>query len=136
MKYYSRICFVDFGLPLKTYTVCLFCVSFSGQERNTVNQGCDMTTRRKLNCNLCANIFTTMFSLNAHMKTHPEVVFFVLQLLDGETADREGIADEAEQVGENYERSSINCMATHSLIHSLMWTRFRIFNFPSRMMIA
>ena len=35
------------------------------------------------------------------MKTHPEVVFFVLQLLDGETADREGIADEAEQVREN-----------------------------------
>ena len=78
--------------------ICLFYHSNLEQEPYTANQGCEMTRRRKLNCNLCANIYTTVFGLNAHMKTHPEVVFFVLQLLDGETADREGIAEEAEQV--------------------------------------
>ena len=72
---------------------------FAEHESDDINNHESNTKgTRKLNCNLCQDIFTSILGLNAHMKTHPEVVFFVLQLLDNETNVRNSISDDPSRV--------------------------------------
>ena len=82
---------------LNFHSVSILYVSVSLQNMKLVqinHQQKDVIRQRKLNCNLCEDIFSSMLGLNAHMKTHPEVIFFVLQLLDNDSNISDSITDD------------------------------------------
>ena len=82
-------------LNFHSISILYVSISFTEHETDTINhRQKDVIKQRKLNCNLCEDIFSSMLGLNAHMKTHPEVIFFVLQLLDNDSNINDSITDD------------------------------------------
>ncbi len=65
-------------------------LSFSAGDAAT---HCEAKGRKKLNCVLCEKSFTATLDLDIHVRAHPEVVQFVLELADAEPRNDEGVAE-------------------------------------------